>query len=246
MMGCEERVKSAVDRSGTIWRGRAFPFDLWFLQSTRYISHVYGLCRTSFQEHFVKLRFSFVVLAVALFGAQTAARAADLEPVGTWLTKDGRAKIRTEKCGPGGANLCGYVVWMKEPLTDKGQPRTDVNNPDPAKRSRPALGLELLDKLQIDDDHHYVGQIYNAENGKMYDVTLSSEKASELDVKGCLVRFLCQTQAWTRVADLPVPSPNKVVQIAPKKAAPHLHDKASGTAAPVAAPATTSAAPADE
>src|SRR3954467_2106493 len=33
------------------------------------------------------------------------------DPSGTWLTEDGRARIRVEKCGPDQNHLCGYVVW---------------------------------------------------------------------------------------------------------------------------------------
>lgn len=168
---------------------------------------------------------SFAVAGLAFLGAQTLARAADLQPFGTWLTEDGRAKIRTEKCGEGSANLCGYVVWMKEPLNDKGQPRTDIKNPDPAKRNRPSLGLELMDGLAADDEGTYKGQIYNAENGKMYDVSLSVETADELQIKGCMLKYLCGSQTWTKVADLPVPTGKQVVQNTPKKptVAPAVH-----------------------
>ncbi len=164
------------------------------------------------------LRLSFVVAGLALVGVSSVARAADLEPVGTWLTEDGRAKIRTEKCGETSANLCGFVVWLKDPLTEDGKPRTDPKNPDPAKRSRPSLGMELMDDLTVEDDPaHYKGQIYNAENGKMYDITVAIEAPTELQVKGCLLKFLCGSQTWTKVADLPIPT-KQVAQSAPKKA----------------------------
>ena len=166
------------------------------------------------------LRPSLVVAGLALVFAGTVARAADLEPVGTWLTEDGRAKIRTEKCGEGSANLCGFVVWLKDPLTEDCKPRTDVKNPDPAKRSRPSLGMELMSQLTVDDDaSHYKGQIYNAENGKMYDITLAMDAPTEVQVKGCLLKILCGSQTWTKVADLPIPA-RQMVQNAPKKAAP--------------------------
>lgn len=174
------------------------------------------------------------ILAAVVLGAATFAPAAFAaegagDPVGTWLVEDGRAKIRTEKCGPDHKNLCGAVVWLKDPLDDKGQPKKDVKNPDPAKRSRTALGMQLINNLTLDDDL-YVGQIYNAENGKMYDVKVHSEQPSELIVKGCLVSILCMSQHWTRVADLPVPA--TVAQNTGKKA------HAAGAPAPVpAAPA---------
>lgn len=153
-----------------------------------------------------------LVVAAALCGTQAKAQAS-LDVAGTWLTEDGRAKIKTEHCGD---KLCGYVVWMKQPLTDKGEPRTDLKNPDPAKRSRPSLGLELMSGLKAEDETHYSGQIYNADDGKMYDVTVSMEKAEELNIHGCLLRFLCGSQSWERVADLAVPGvATKVVATVP-------------------------------
>ncbi|MGY2047028.1 DUF2147 domain-containing protein [Methylobacterium sp. JK268] len=143
---------------------------------------------------------AFLVLAGS--AAQAAA-----DPAGTWLTGDGRAKIRIEHCGPNGAHACGTVVWLKMPLNDQGQPRTDIKNPDPKKRSRPVIGLQLMDGLKPGEDG-YSGQIYNAEEGKFYEVTLNRESASELSVSGCLLKVLCGSQTWTR-------APDEVAQVAP-------------------------------
>ena len=93
--------------------------------------------------------------AAVLFSGLTAIQVAPAlaapaqDPSGTWLTGDGRAKVRIDRCGPAGANICGKVVWLKSPTTEDGTPRTDIKNPDPKKRSRPALGLTLLDNLPL-------------------------------------------------------------------------------------------------
>lgn len=149
------------------------------------------------------------IIATMLLSLQAIAQAGAAEAAGTWLTEDGRAKIRTELCGEGGQKLCGYVVWLKSPLDDKGQPRTDLKNPDPAKRSRPSLGMELMSGLKPDDPTHFAGEIYNAEDGKMYSVTVSIESNTELRVHGCLLHFLCGSQAWTRVTDIALPTAAK-------------------------------------
>ncbi len=44
-----------------------------------------------------------------------------------------------KKCGSG---LCGFVA------ATRGAPGKDVRNPDPAKRSRSVLGIEVLMNLQ--------------------------------------------------------------------------------------------------
>lgn len=140
---------------------------------------------------------ALAALATLLLGGT--ARAA--EPFGTWLTEDGRGRIRTERCGPGNAQLCGYVVWTKEPNDAQGKPKLDAENPDVAKRSRPLLGHELMVGLKSNDDGGYEGKVYNADNGKLYSVTVWSEEPAELSVRGCLISYVCKTQAWKRVSD---------------------------------------------
>ena len=141
--------------------------------------------------------------AASLLWCGSSAFAASLDPTGTWLTEDGRAKIHVDKCGADHTSICGSVVWLKDPLDEKGHPKLDVKNPDPAKRTRPALGMPLFVDLKPDEDQIYAGEIYNAENGKNYSVTLQVEKASELHVKGCMLSVLCGSQDWSRVADVP-------------------------------------------
>ena len=145
-------------------------------------------------------------LAPALLLAATAAApvqaASPGDTWGTFLTEDGRARIRLERCGSASDRLCGYVVWLREPAHADGRPKLDAYNPDPTKRGRPALGIQLLKSLALNEDGRFAGQIYNADNGKSYDVTIWSEAAGELNVRGCLMSYLCKTQDWKRTADL--------------------------------------------
>lgn len=139
-------------------------------------------------------------LLAGLAGAGHAAAPADA--TGTFLTEDGRARIRMERCGPAEKNLCGYVVWLKVPLNDKGQPRVDFKNPDTKKQARPSLGHQLILGLKPNADARYEGKIYNSEDGKSYDVTIWSEAPGELTVRGCLIAFLCKSQTWNKVSDV--------------------------------------------
>ena len=150
------------------------------------------------------MKTHIIFAALSLLVAGSSARAAGpMDPAGTWLTEDGRAKVRIEKCGADHAEICGNVVWLKEPLDDNGHPKTDEKNPDPAKRSRSTLGMPLFVELKPDDEQVYSGEIYNAENGKNYDVTFKVDKANDIKVKGCVLAVLCGSQHWSRVADLP-------------------------------------------
>ncbi len=84
------------------------------------------------------------IAGIALAAMSGIAVAAPNDPSGTWLTEDGRARVRVEKCGTQNNHVCGYVVWLKVPLNDKGQPRIDFKNPDPKKQARPSLGHQLI------------------------------------------------------------------------------------------------------
>jgi len=68
------------------------------------------------------------------------ARAAD--PVGTWLTGDKKGKVKIVNCG--GA-ICGTLTWLAEPNDpETKQPKTDKNNKDTSKQSRPLLGVPIV------------------------------------------------------------------------------------------------------
>lgn len=142
-----------------------------------------------------------IALGLAALLASSSAFAAPKDLSGTWLTGDGRAKIRIDRCGPAGSNACGKVVWLKSPADDAGAPRTDVKNPDPKKRVRPIIGLTLLDNLKP-EDAGFAGEIYNADEGKVYQVSLERESDAELNVQGCMLKVLCGSQTWTRVPDV--------------------------------------------
>jgi len=125
-----------------------------------------------------------------------AANAAELSPIGDWLVKDGYANIRIDSCG---GKMWGIVAWEKKPGG------IDVENPDPAKKNRPILGMPVLIGLAPTEPNKWSGEIYNSQNGKMYTASISLADENTLELEGCLVWPLCQTQSWTRVK---APPPN--------------------------------------
>ena len=143
-----------------------------------------------------------------LAGLSTASADTGKDPSGTWLTGDGRAKIRIDRCGPGQKLVCGKVVWLKAPTAENGAAKTDLKNPDPKKRNRPVIGLQLIDGLKPDEEK-FTGQLYNIEEGKVYTVSLERESEAELSVSGCMLKVLCGSQTWTRVPDVNQQAANK-------------------------------------
>jgi uncharacterized protein (DUF2147 family) len=144
------------------------------------------------------VRVAVAVCHMAVVGPGNAASPAD--PSGTWRTEDGRARVRIERCGAKLEQVCGYIVWMNEPADAKGQPVRDRNNPDIAKRDRPVLGHQLIMGLKPASPGRFDGQIYNAENGKSYDISLWRE-TRDLKVRVCMLSVLCSTQTWTQTMD---------------------------------------------
>ena len=128
-------------------------------------------------------------------GLQAAVAQPAQRALGIWADEDGKSNIEISDCG--GA-LCGRVVWLKEPYNANGQPKTDINNPDATQRSRPLLGLTIISGLQPDDDSQLKGLVYNAEDGKVYDLYLKPKRTT-MEVEGCFAVFLCGSQTWTRV-----------------------------------------------
>ena len=131
-----------------------------------------------------------IVFAFALaLLVQVAVSAADA--TGEGLIEDGDARVRIAPCG---ADLCGTVAWIKE-----GSPTVDVNNPDPAKRSRPLIGSEVLLGLKPSGTSEWTGSLYDAENGRTYVGKLTIVDERHIKVAGCVLGgLICETQTWTR------------------------------------------------
>jgi hypothetical protein len=56
--------------------------------------------------------------------------------------------------------------------------------------------------LTQNSDGGFHGQIYNAESGKSYEISLWREAADRLKVKGCMLSLFCATQAWTQTVNV--------------------------------------------
>jgi uncharacterized protein (DUF2147 family) len=91
--------------------------------------------------------------------------------------------------------MCGVVAWTK--YTPVG---LDEKNPDPAKRTRSVMGMPIiLDmKPSASKENRWEGQIYNSENGKTYDASITLESPDALRVEGCVLSILCGGETWTR------------------------------------------------
>jgi uncharacterized protein (DUF2147 family) len=157
----------------------------------------------------------------------TSALAAD--PTGDWKVADGVANIRVAECN---GSMWGVVAWEKEPGGH------DTNNPDVSKKNRPTLGMPILiDMKKKPGVDQWEGRVYNAKDGQFYSSTIRPIGSDQLEIRGCVLGFLCGGETWTRVAG-PIPSsPANSMASAKITAAP------PKTAAATTAPGTTGSAP---
>ncbi|MGY4435717.1 uncharacterized protein (DUF2147 family) [Bradyrhizobium sp. F1.13.1] len=154
----------------------------------------------------------------------TPALAAD--PTGDWRVADGVANIRVAQCN---GSMWGAVSWEKQP---GGR---DENNPDASKKTRPTLGMAtLIDMKKKPGAEQWEGQVYNAKDGQLYSATITPVGTDQLEIKGCVMGFLCGGETWTRVSPpIPLSSANAMAKGAPKPAG--AAPKAPGTTGATAA-----------
>ena len=118
---------------------------------------------------------------------------ADLQ--GIWAMSDGKVTVKVDDCG---GNLCARIVELKEPISKiDGKPKVDRENPDPAKRNRPLIGLSILIGMKPTGDNFWKGAIYNPDDGKTYSATVRYDGRS-MKVKGCVAGVLCKTNTFVR------------------------------------------------
>jgi uncharacterized protein (DUF2147 family) len=143
----------------------------------------------------MKRLFAFAAIALTTGPAL----GAEPSPIGDWLVKEGYANIRIDNCG---GKMWGIIAWEKQPGG------IDTENPDPAKKTRPILGMPILIGMAPNprESGKWTGEIYNSQNGKMYTASISLADENTLNLEGCLWMF-CQTQQWTRVKTPPPGAP---------------------------------------
>jgi uncharacterized protein (DUF2147 family) len=147
---------------------------------------------------------SFLVLAAAPL------LAADGDAVvGVWATdpddEGGQAHIEIYANGD---RYDGRIVWLEEPVYlpgdedgEAGQAKVDTENPDPALRSRPILGMVLMEGFEYDGKGTWhKGTIYDANDGKTYKCKMRLEGEDTLKVRGFIgFSMIGRTEEWTRV-----------------------------------------------
>jgi len=135
---------------------------------------------------------------VLLFLLATAAlcMAASDDIVGLWYDQAKDAKIDIFKCAD---KYCGRIVWLREPNYPPGSkegtpgtPKLDNNNPDPALKKVPRMGLQIVRDFQFVGDNLW-------KNGKAYSGKITMVSPKELHLRGFVgVSMFGRTETWIR------------------------------------------------
>ncbi|TRO86922.1 DUF2147 domain-containing protein [Glycocaulis profundi] len=138
------------------------------------------------------MRRALALAGLAMLAAPGAALA-DPALAGTWLTPAGGV-VEIAACGEA---LCGSLIDA-EALRDDPDLR-DGNNRDPALRSRPLRGVDVLSGFTGGPETWRGGALYDPESGSEAGRgRLTLADADTLEVRGCIAPMLCRTQTWTR------------------------------------------------
>ncbi len=105
--------------------------------------------------------------------------AALADPVGEWRVADRRPRFASNIAA---RDLCGFIA------STSTAPGKDEKNPDPAKRSRSVLGMEVLINMKPQSKNLWAGTTYNAEDGLTYTASMWQTDESSLNIKGCAPR----------------------------------------------------------
>jgi uncharacterized protein (DUF2147 family) len=140
---------------------------------------------------------ALAAVGLALAGWPAAANDVAPAPYGVWMPEDEESMVEIYACGEA---MCGRIVWMHDGRNEKGEILTDIYNPEPALRTVPVLGLEIMtDITPTDEDKVWQGRVYNPQDGRTYDFWLSVKSEQQITIQGCgLYNLICQTHTWSR------------------------------------------------
>jgi uncharacterized protein (DUF2147 family) len=127
-------------------------------------------------------------MAATLLTATTACGAGPGGILGSWKTEGDDSLLEFFRCGE---KICGKIVWLKQPsyMSNKDGPvgttKVDRKNPNPALRTRPILGLQVMKGLTARANNKWdKGVCYDPETGKSYKCKMRLKSPNRLELHG--------------------------------------------------------------
>ncbi len=142
--------------------------------------------------------FLLSIVTFHFSNAQTASAEESDKILGIWQTGSGKGRIQITKYSD---KFGGKLIWLREPLDEKGNPKLDIKNPDEYKRKNPKIGLNNLLGFTYEGKGKYEnGTIYDPENGKTYKCVITLVDENTINVRGYVgITMIGRTDTWTRV-----------------------------------------------
>jgi uncharacterized protein (DUF2147 family) len=151
------------------------------------------------------MRKKIILLIASVCSVAALCLAANSDDIlGVWNDAEKDAKIEIFKCEN---RYCGKIVFAKEPNYPAGStegipgsPRRDHNNPDKAKRSRPIIGLQIMNDFTFAGDGVWKdGTVYDPKNGKAYRGKMTLASPDKLVMRGFVgIPLFGRSTEWTR------------------------------------------------
>lgn len=142
-------------------------------------------------------------VVLLLLSATTPFSAGPSGILGIWRTERDESKVEIYRCGE---KLCGSIIWLKNPIyTDSrdgqvGTPIIDRKNPEPALRSRPLVGLQILGGFSEEGvDTWGKGTCYDPKSGMTYRGKIHLSAPDRLELRGFIgIPLFGRSSLWTR------------------------------------------------
>jgi uncharacterized protein (DUF2147 family) len=115
--------------------------------------------------------------------------------------KDGAvSKVRISKIGDNAYKA--QLFWLEKDKNPDGSLRTDLKNPDPAKRKTPANQIVLIQSVSYDSKEGVWkdGNIYDPTSGKVYKTVVDFTDEKTLRVRGYLGPF-SKSLYWYKIEE---------------------------------------------
>lgn len=141
-------------------------------------------------KHFILSVLSLLIIGYSL---ATCKGAGGDELKGVWMDEEKNTKIEFFKDGD---TCSGKIVWLANPTDSKGNPRLDINNPDPGKRDQPIIGLTIIQGLEYSGGS-WEGKIYAPLRGRYANCKIQTVSEDQLQLTVSVAMF-SQTKTWTR------------------------------------------------
>lgn len=141
--------------------------------------------------------------ALIMLAATNALGAGTSDILGTWKTENDESKVEIFRCGE---KICGKIIWLKNPTyTDSmegeaGTPVIDRMNPDPSLKSRPVLGLRILEGFSEEGANTWGnGTCYDPRSGKTYRGKFRLAAPDRLQLRCYIgIPLFGRSSVWTR------------------------------------------------